>query len=272
MTATAASLAAACRRPARAPANRSLRALRDTSSRPRRGIRYSGPGCLLGDSSAVMGGTQKPEILGAPRAAQRIRLNVVDLQRMARSAAAPALGIPVGAAAPIPQPDVPPHRRRGRQCRDLDRASLQECARLRRRAGHPPACRGDLVAATLCRARLPRLCAARVPRCRSGDLVLAILGHARLARLRAGPGSHRCSACLAPVAATMSAGVVRGRAVALLPPGVLRNGDRRLTQPRLRASGAPCHGNRRRPPALQRRMPAALPLPAPSPNPNSFTA
>ena len=92
MTATAASLAAACRRPARAPANRSLRALRDTSSRPRRGIRYSGPGCLLGDSSAVMGGTQKPEILGAPRAAQRIRLNVVDLQQMARSAAAPALG------------------------------------------------------------------------------------------------------------------------------------------------------------------------------------
>ena len=80
------------------------------------------------------------EVLGTRRAPHRIRLHVINLYQMAGSAAPSTLRIAIRAPPPVPQPNVPLHRRRNRP-RD---------GRPRAPAGHPEA------AGSLCVVRLGR--------------------------------------------------------------------------------------------------------------------
>ncbi|MDE0217879.1 MAG: hypothetical protein OXJ90_01315, partial [Spirochaetaceae bacterium] len=74
---------------------------------------------------AVMGSTEESEVPGIGAAAQRIRRDVVYLDQVLRATASSGLSIDVAAAAAVPLPDLPFHRRRDRAARS---------ARLRRRS------------------------------------------------------------------------------------------------------------------------------------------
>ena len=66
---------------------------------------------LLGSPIPVMLKTDESEIFGARRATHCIRLHVVDLYQMPGPAAPSTLRIAIRAPSPVPDPDVPLHRR-----------------------------------------------------------------------------------------------------------------------------------------------------------------